>query len=351
MKDHPDITVLRETLNTISGGKGHWTLSDKLFESRRARIYRADNTATGQAICIKKSKSETSPDRQLVTEYENLKTLWQEQETPDAPQPLVPQPYGLLPEPGILLMEWVELPAARDTLKGTGPTSAVRGQVIRTAAHWLKRFHQITATRRQNFNGTKYIKRLDASVGHKPAIQKDIQTCRLFNRHYQTLSTLVPEVERLLSDYAGRHGDFAPRNLLSNGERTIGIDISTGYVDSVLEDICWFSNELLLRHNPFPVFRKNHLTAPAATFFKHYYQDKFQTDSAPQDEEIWTLFLFIGLYEMLSRWLSVLNRIRKYQMGASNDKIHNILWCYYFLLKVKALAKLYNHHITLQKPK
>ncbi len=151
----------------------------------------------------------------------------------------VSRPLSLIPDGqggASLVCEWHRLPSAATWLKLGMPVAAVRRRIMRMAAGWLRRYHEVGGlTERplaEALDQASFTARFERLVGASPLVDRSG-----WPDHAAVLARAFALHGAAPVRHSVLHGDFTPSNLLVGVARTIGYDFMARERGAVLADV------------------------------------------------------------------------------------------------------------------
>ncbi len=230
---------------------------------RESTIHRLSSESTGRTICV---KIINRPARKVTDSQRLYAALKHYHARSDQQQGFtVPQPFGVLPDEGAVIMEWVEGKTFGELLKKEQFCTRKRHENIRKVAGWLRWFHLQSEIGRENMADGTQLKAIvhvfeehpgsglhKAASSHDPALRRYMAQAA---RHAWMLRGV--EIESAIL-----HGDFKPTNLLfSESGSVVGIDFLGVRRGPVTHDICRFLIDLDFYRN---LVRRSYALSPGS---------------------------------------------------------------------------------------
>jgi len=249
----------------------------------------------------------------------------------------VPEPLYLFLDEKCFLMEWVDGDSLKDTLWKNCFSKKQLQIHIRDAYLWLKYYHQNANLEFKAVDTSRYLSNLKNHIENSNA-EDLLDNNHIFKSAFVTLINFEKSFNKIKSYHADLHGDLNLANFIINQNSIFGIDIGGKESLPVEDDLAQMLNYICVNYF-------NMLTR----FDIHKSQDTWEIFNValdaydyPKDQESRDFFLFVFLYQMLYRWVS----IRKtHRLGKEKTIIFFSLgkWrLYNSSIIVKSLTKLIN---------
>jgi len=272
-----------------------WRLEGPVIRSRQCDIFRAQSPDFPSKVAIKKYHS--TELRAVEIQYQALvsyRSLSGDQNGVFT----VPQPYGYLPQHGLVLMEWVDAPTLWRRLWGTLGRPTARRALLRRTGAWLRRFHEHGGVETGEISTAHYRQKIVTILAKSNAAKKKLEEDPIFKSALNLLLRHEGLLKHKSFACAPLHGDFTPSNvLLSATGRVTGIDIWARRQGPVAEDIARMIIYLCVI---FPFSGGGRMETQA--LLEGYGKDMVDAGS--------DCFNYILLYQYFQRWIRLADRTR-----------------------------------------
>lgn len=178
--------------------------------------------------------------QQLRTEYETLSMLYTHFPQNEEVATLEPLGFFKISDASIMLTRWVagdQVDRCARVLK-----ASTLARVFEQAGVWLRKLHDVDGgTLRDGTLGVdEKLADIEATYGRVLGRYGDSR------KAYATLKATAVDIETRTSNHVYLHGDFKPENLLYDGRRCTGIDISWRIAAAPVYDLAPFLNHFWL---------------------------------------------------------------------------------------------------------
>ncbi len=223
------------------GARDAWVQSARPVIRHNSIIERFSCRRCGGAIAAKSVGTEAGDTQaQLRTEYDALSMLFTGFPQDEEFATLEPLGFIETPDASIMLTRWV----AGDQLDRYARALKIPqlALVFEQAGTWLRKFHRVDGgALRDGLLGVGE-KLTDIETTYGRVLGRYSDSCKA----YAMLKATAADIEVRTSNRVHLHGDFKPENLLYDGRRCTGIDISWRITAAPVFDLAPFLNHLWL---------------------------------------------------------------------------------------------------------
>lgn len=336
MKENYRHNSLNKLLGDITNVETDWTIIGPLHSTRRSEIFKATNPDYPMPLRLKFSKSKKIPDTKLLVEFDCLNTFHNKFNNGNYNKTI--RALSLASEINCLITEWEEGVSLDDYLSHWTNIAIPsllqnkRNTYIFNSGHWLREFHLIGEIKNEVFDTNTILQDLDKRI--RKVSNKDTQLLNnpVFLNAVDCLRQNARSLNGLSVESSIIHGDFAPRNILRNGNTTIGIDLANMSRQYCILDIGKFLIELHL-HKHFSLWSNRSLfdDPDINSFLAGYRHDT---------EEVNERFIhYVSLYETIIKWISFNNKKSANFRNKSVPPKYRKVWFSYRCLQLETFAK------------
>jgi len=210
----------------------------------------------------------------------------------------VPKAIGFFPEDNCFLMEWVSGLSLKDKLwKNCFSKNNIQAYIKETC-HWLKHYHQQAGLEMKLVDTSRYLSNIkehgfNSDVNHNVIFKSGVETLTKFEK-------MIIGFEALHSDV---HGDLNLSNIIIGDDHVTGIDIGGIKNLPVEDDLAQLLNYLCV--NYFNMLTRFDIRKPQETW--EIFNVVLDAYDYPKDNKSRDFFLFVFMYQMLYRWISISN--------------------------------------------
>ncbi|RYD32475.1 MAG: aminoglycoside phosphotransferase family protein [Verrucomicrobiaceae bacterium] len=175
----------------------------------------------------------------------------------------VPQPYGCIPELGVVIMEWVDGITFSEILKKQQFSNRKRHQEIQKVAGWLRWFHSRSELGSETVAESGQLESIIKVFKERRGLDKAaVSHDAVLGRQLKKALKHAGVLRGVEMDTAILHGDFKPTNLLfCESGAVVGIDFQGTRRGPVTQDICRFLIDLDFYRN---LVRRSYALSPGS---------------------------------------------------------------------------------------
>ena len=212
----------------------------------------------------------------------------------------VPEPIALFAEENCFLMEWANGYSLKDTLWKHCFNKKQLQIHITDASLWLKHYHQSANLEMKQVDTSRYLKNLQKHIINSNA-EDLLNDNEIFKLGFEALNSFEKSLDFIETYHADLHGDLNLANFIVGDNLITGIDIGGSEHLPIEDDIAQMLNYMCV--NYFNMLTRFDIQKPQETWeIFNVVLDAYGYSSDPQKRRF---FLFVFLYQMLYRWISI----------------------------------------------
>ncbi|WP_262695892.1 phosphotransferase family protein [Kordiimonas aquimaris] len=276
-----------------------WHMSGPIGRARKCNIFKITNNQDTHTLALKVYRDGKTNARGPQNQYEALQQL---ERTSGSAAINAPRAHAFLPDVNAIVMDWVDAPPLRNALWRSAFSSEDKLAYVKSAAQWLRRFHENSGIENKPFDATALCNQIENRLEQSPASAVDMRDSALFKSAYERLKTIA-STNSVLAPHAKLHGDFTPTNILIKDNDAVGIDIWGVRYGTIYEDVARILTYLGI-NSPFALKRSVLMNEDDPTPLFHTFAQGYGADYMRCDASaLW----FSLLYQQLRRWLVFLD--------------------------------------------
>ncbi len=212
----------------------------------------------------------------------------------------VPEPYGLISDNHMFLMEWIEGETLKNKLWRNCFSKVNLQRFIKDAFIWLKCFHKHANPIIKKVDINSYTKNIElhsqlSSISNgcldDPIFITGVEILNRFSQQFFDYETMHVDI----------HGDLNLSNIIINENHITGIDISAYKSEPIEHDITQMLNYICV--NYFNMLTRFDIHKPQDTW--EIFNVALDAYEYPKEKKSRDFLLFVFLYQMLYRWISI----------------------------------------------
>lgn len=234
----------------------------------------------------------------------------------------IPQVYGMFPEDNCFLMEWISGDSLRNILWKNCLKKARLQTHIKSSYQWLNCYHENANQKLSLVDNSRYIRDIQFN---SESIDVEEFSNNTFEEGFITLKKYSDSFLDYQTVHAQIHGDLSLKNIIINDDYVAGIDIGANYYAPIADDVSQMLSYICI--NYFNMLTQ--LDMRKSPDFWEIFNVIFDAYQYPKIQKERDFFLFVFLYQMLNRWISV-------------HKFHNSNSTHSFKMDMLGKWRLYN---------
>ncbi|GAA0414904.1 hypothetical protein GCM10009133_24140 [Cocleimonas flava] len=274
-----------------------WEINHPEINSTEAIVYRFSSKDFPKDVALKVYRNDQSPrSRHHFAAIERFSLAI----NIDNGKYRVPEPYGFFQDDNCFLMEWISGKNLREILWENCLRKGPIQNNIKVGFQWLRYYHENANLKLSIVDNLRYSTNIESHC-EKLHTEELCKKNPIFIAGFKALNRYANCFYDYKVLHADLHGDLNLSNIIINENHVVGIDIGGANSAPIADDMAQMLNYICI--NYFNMLTKADMRkSPDLWEIFNLVLDAYKY---PKEQKARDFFLFVFLYQMLHRWISV----------------------------------------------